>query len=105
MRSSILWQGKQALIQPQSLFYYLSIPSLLLHHVIVDHEPGPEAAVPARLQRRAESHREEFRYWHSVRQLRVFGLRLQQFQLSRLQLSLRTGAGTSTDMTVLFIQR
>lgn len=78
---------------------------LLLHHVIADHEPGPEAAVPARLQRRAEPHCEEFGYWHSVRQLRVFGLRLQQFQLSRLQLSLRTGAGTSTDITVFFVQR
>lgn len=104
MQSSILWQRKHALMQPQSVFYHLSVPSLLLHYVIVDHEPRPEAAVPARLQRRAKPHREEFRYWHSVRQLRVFSLRLQQFQLSRLQLSLRTGAGTSTDMIVLFTQ-
>lgn len=98
LSSSILWQ-------PQSLFYNLSIPPLLLHHVKADHEPGPEAAVPARLQRRAEPHRKELRYRHSVRQLRVFGLGLQQFQLGRLQLSLRAGAGTSTDGTVLFRQR
>lgn len=92
-------RGNTNLMQPQSLFYYLSVPSLLLHHVPVDHESGPEAAVPARLQRRAEPHREEFWYRHSVRQLGVFGLCVQQFQLSRLQLSLRTGAGTSTDTT------
>lgn len=102
MWSFILWQGRHAFMQPQSLSHF--VPSLL-YYAIVDHEPGSEAAVPARLQRRAEPHREEFGYWHSVRQLRVFGLRLQQFQLSCLQLSLCTGAGTSTDMTVLFIQR
>lgn len=101
----MLWQGKHALVQPPSLFCYLSVPSLLLHNVIVDHESGPEAAVPARLQRRAEPHGEELGYWDSVRQLRVLGLGLQQFQLSRLQLGLRPGAGRSTDMTVRFMHR
>lgn len=75
------------------------IPSLLPHRALADHESRPEAALPAGLQRRAESHGEELGYRHSLRQLRVVGLRLQQLQLGRLQLSLRLGAGTSSDIT------
>lgn len=98
--ASILWQGKHSLEQPQSLFFSHSVPSLLLHHVLVDYESGPEAAVPAWLQWWTEPDCEKLGHWHSLRQLRVLCLRLQQFQLSRLQLSLRIGAGTSSDMTV-----
>lgn len=81
------------------VFFSHSVPSLLLHRVLVDHEPGPEAAVPARLQRRAEPDCEELGHRHSLWQLRVLGLRLQQLQLCRLQLCLRLGAGTRSDMT------
>lgn len=77
-----------------------SVPSLLLHRVLVDYESGPEAAVPARLQRRTEPDREELGHRHSLRQLGVLSLGFQQFQLRRLQLGLRTGAGTCSDMTV-----
>lgn len=98
--ASILWQGKHSLEQPQSLFFSHSVPSLLLHRVLVDYESGPEAAVPAWLQWWTEPDCEKLGHWHSLRQLRVLRLRLQQFQLSRLQFSLRIGAGTSSDLTV-----
>lgn len=45
------------------------IPSLLPHRALADHESRPEAALPAGLQRRAESHGEELGYRHSLRQL------------------------------------
>lgn len=95
--ASIVRQGKHSLVQPQSLFFSHTVPSLLLHRVLVDHESGPEAAVPAWLQRWAEPDCEELGHRHSVWQLRVLGLRLQQFQLSCLQLGLRLGAGNSSD--------
>lgn len=82
-----------------SIFPSDLIPSLLPHRALADHESRPEAALPAGLQRRAEPHGEELGYRHSLRQLRVIGLRLQQLQLGRLQLSLRLGAGTSSDIT------
>lgn len=68
--------------------------------MLVDYESGPEAAVPARLQRRAEPDREELGHRHSLRQLGVLSLRFQQFQLRRLQLGLRAGTGTCSGMTV-----
>lgn len=77
-------------------FLSYSFPSLSLHHVLVDHESGPEAAVPAWLQWWAEPDCEKFGHWNSLWQLRVLSLRLKQFQLRRLQLCLCLGAGTSS---------
>lgn len=83
------------------LFCFLSrpLPPPPPHRPLADHEPRPEAAVPAGLQRRAEPDREELGHRDSLRQLRVLGVGLQQLQLRRFQLRLRPGAGTVVDET------